>query len=112
MKSKRQVGIVMDNGGGIAMAVYNKKYACLSDDGKQVASMLTAVMDGDDTGDWDNNQWGQGVMSVDQQTRAYYGTAYQVARAIVRDYQEDNIYGANHKNLAIALIAAHARGGW
>ena len=111
MKNKRQIGIVMDDGGGIAMAVYADKYAHMSDDGEQVADMIIAVMDGDNTSRWDNNQWGEGIMG-DDYCQSYYGTAYQVAREIIRDYKRDNIYGANHEDIAIALIKAKKDGLW
>ena len=45
MKSKKRVGIVLDDGGGIAMAVYADKYAYLTDDGQQAADDLIAIMD-------------------------------------------------------------------
>jgi hypothetical protein len=113
MKNKRQVKILLDDGGGYAMAVYANKYASnIMITGDQVADMLIAVMDGHDASDWDNNMWGKNTTSSDPSCRDYVGTAYQVAREIVRDYRNDNIYGANHTELAIALIRARKNGEW
>lgn len=106
--NKRQITVVLDDGGGYTMAVWANKYAadCMVSGG-QVADMITAVKQGDDCGGWDNNEWAnKNVMShMDNQAcRTYSGTPRQVRNDIIRDYRRDNVYGANHEELAKALL--------
>ena len=91
------------------MAIWADKYAadCMIS-GDQVADMILAVLDGDDCRSWDNNEYStRNVMAHagNQYCRTYDGTAMQVALEIVADYESDNVYGANHTELAMALIA-------
>jgi hypothetical protein len=104
MRNKRQIKIVLDDGGGLALAVYSDKYAHLYDRGSQLADDLMELLNGSDCGGWDNNEWGTGITSSDQSCRDYCGTVLQVIREIIRDYNNDNVYGANHANLAEAIV--------
>ncbi len=103
MKNKRQIKVVLDDGGGLALAVFADKYAHGYDNGGQLAEDLMALLDGDSCNNWDNNEWGTGVSNGDEFCRTYSGTPWQVIREILRDYHTDNIYGGNHVHLATQL---------
>jgi hypothetical protein len=104
MKSKKQIKIVMDDGGGIALAVYADKYAHLYDNGSQLADDLILLRDEGTTDGWDNNEWDTGITRSDQSCRDYFGTPQQIIDQVVRDYNNDDVYGANHQQLAKQLI--------
>jgi hypothetical protein len=114
MKNKRQITVVLDDGGGYAMAVWADRYAadCMID-GDQVAEMIISIMDNDDCSSWDNNEYANVLLYLynvmahagNDYCRTYEGTALQVAREIIRDYKHDDIFGANHEELARALLA-------
>lgn len=103
MKSKKQIKVVLDNGGGAAMAVFCKKYAHGYDDMQQLADDIICLRDDNSVLGWDNNQWGTGVTQSDGSCRTYYGTPQQVINAVIND---DDYYGANLDNLQAALTNA------
>ena len=104
MKSKVQIEIVLDDGGGIDLVVWRDKYAHIYDYEDQLAEDLVLLMEGDNATSWDNNQWGGGIIRDNQCCRYYCGTPNQIIVAVIKDFKSNNIYGANHQGLARALI--------
>lgn len=104
MKSKVQIKVVLDDGGGAALCVWRDKYEHAYDyDMGQLAEDIINLRDGDTCDSWDNNNWGTGASNSDTSCRDYFGTPSQVIKAIIADYRNDNIYGSNHTRLVKAL---------
>jgi len=108
MESERQIKVVLNDGGGLALAVYADCYAHLYDRGKQLANDLLLLERGDKCDNWENNEWGTGVTYHDDNCLVYYGTPNEVIKQILEDYHRGKVYGANH----IQLVQEIEKKGW
>ena len=108
MKSKRQIRVAINDGGGLALTVYADRYAHLYDKGGQLADDLLLLERGDKCGDWDNNEWETGATYHNDSCLVYYGTPLEVIREILEDYHRGKIYGVNH----IQLVQEIEKKGW
>lgn len=105
MRNKRQIKLIMDNGGGIALHVYADRYSHHYDNASQVARDLMQLISGADCSSWDNNEWDTLSDRSDECSREYFGTPSQVIDRIIQEVTYDDCYGSNHIDLYEALMS-------
>jgi hypothetical protein len=101
MKSKKQISVILDDGGCATLHVYADRYAHIYADMSQLADDLITLRDEGDTSYWDNNEWDTASDNATQSDCDFWGTPSQVIRAIKAHGRE---YGYNLTALQRDLI--------